>query len=71
MGRLFYTGSTGVVGEASRDATFMGCHTILSYGISQKEICALTYFPNISKSNCNFCKRTFDLINQLQKIAEE
>ena len=27
--------------------------------LSQKEICALTYFPNISKSNCNFCKCIF------------
>ena len=27
--------------------------------LSQKEICALTYFPNISKSNCNFCKCLF------------
>ena len=27
--------------------------------LSQKEICSLTYFPLISKSNCNFCKCLF------------
>ena len=27
--------------------------------LSQKEICSLTYFPLVSKSNCNFCKCLF------------